>query len=149
MLAAGIATLHLRHRDLTTVVLRWVDRANLDPHSRIATWLLAHVLLIDDRRLSLIGAGFFAYMILFGIQGIGLYFEQRWAEWLTIATTCLLIPVEVYEFFHRPHFVKIVFVFLNVGVVAYLIWRLKRDRHRLELLAGRETPLDSNRPAAT
>lgn len=136
MLAAGIATLRLRHRDLTRVALRWVDRANLDPHSRIATWLLAHVLLIDNRKLSLIGAGFFTYMVLFTIQGIGLYFEKRWAEWFTIATTCLLIPVEVYEFCHRPHLVKLVFVFLNVGVVIYLAWRLNRDAKLKTLAAG-------------
>jgi uncharacterized membrane protein (DUF2068 family) len=136
MLAAGFATLRLRHRDLTRVLLRWVDRANLDPHSRIATWLLAHVLLIDNRKLSLIGAGFFTYMVLFSIQGIGLYFEKRWAEWFTIATTCLLIPVEIYEFFHRPHFIKVVFVLLNAGVVVYLAWRLNRDA-KLKMLAAR------------
>ncbi len=127
MLVAGIATLRLRHRDLTQVALRWVDRANLDPHSRVATWLLAHLLLIDNRKLSLIGAGFFTYMVLFSVQGIGLYFEKRWAEWFTVSTTCLLIPVEIYEFFRRPHLVKVIFVILNIGVVAYLAWRLKRD----------------------
>ncbi len=148
MLAAGIATLHLRHRDLTRILLRWVDRANLDPHSRVATWLLARVLLVDNRKLALIGAGFFAYTILFSIQGIGLYLEKRWAEWFTIATTCLLIPVEIYEFVHRPHLVKFAFVLLNLGVVAYLVWRLKKDRHRLELLAGRETPLEDDQAAA-
>jgi len=37
------------------------------------------------------------YAVLYAVQGIGLIADRRWAEYLTIATTSLLLPVEFYE----------------------------------------------------
>ncbi len=146
MLLAGIATLHLRNQDLKRHLVQWVDRVNLDPHRHVATWVLSHVLQMDNRRLSIIGAGFFAYMVLYAIQGYGLYREKRWAEWLTLATSFLLLPIEVYELYRKPRLFKLLVIVTNLAVIGYLLWRLKRDQHRLELLAGKETPLNNETP---
>ena len=49
-------------------------------------------------------AGAFAYAIVFSVEGIGLLLGSRWAEWLTVVSTGLLIPFEIYEVFHKPGF---------------------------------------------
>ena len=36
------------------------------------------------------------YAELFLTEGIGLWLEQRWAEWLTVIITSALIPIEIY-----------------------------------------------------
>jgi len=142
MLAAAIGTLHLRHTDLAKLVLGWADRISLDPHGHVVAWVLQRALLINNRRLSLISAGLFTYFVLYSMEGVGLYLEKRWAEWLTVATTCVLIPVEAYHLWHRPQLFKVWIIVFNLAIVVFLLWRLKRDKHRLELLAGRETPLE-------
>lgn len=62
-----------------------------------------------------------AYAILEGVEAIGLWLAKRWAEYLTlIATTVLLIP-EVYEIAQGTSWLKIVTMLLNVAVVVYLL----------------------------
>jgi uncharacterized membrane protein (DUF2068 family) len=127
-LAAGIATLHLRHRDLSEMVVHLVHRLNIAPDSHLASWLLAKVLRVNDRQLGLLGLGFFLYSMLYFIEGIGLYLEKTWAEWLIVVTSCLLLPLELYELFHRPGWLKVVLLLANIAVIIYLIWRIGRDR---------------------
>lgn len=62
------------------------------------------------------------YALLEGIEAVGLWFAQRWAEYLTfVATTLLLIP-EVYELTGRITPTKIITLVINVAVVAYLLF---------------------------
>jgi uncharacterized membrane protein (DUF2068 family) len=53
--------------------------------------------------------------------------EKRWAEWLTIVQTAILIPVEVHEVLRRHGPVEFVALLLSVGVIIYLIWRMRHD----------------------
>ena len=36
-----------------------------------------------------------SYAAIFSVEGIGLWMEKRWAEWLTTIITASLIPLEV------------------------------------------------------
>jgi uncharacterized membrane protein (DUF2068 family) len=127
-LAAGIATLHLRHRDLSEMVVHLVHRLNIAPDSHLASWLLAKVLQVNERQLGILGIGFFLYSILYFIEGIGLYLEKSWAEWLIVISSSLLLPLELYELFHRPGWLKVVLLLANIAVIIYLIWRIGRER---------------------
>ena len=127
-LAAGIATLHLRHRDLPELALRLVHRLNIAPDSRTATWLIARALHVNDHQLGILGAGLFLYAALYLVEGIGLYRQKRWAEWLTAVSGCLLVPLEVYELFHRPNWFKVALLLANVAIIFYLIWRIDREQ---------------------
>lgn len=128
MLTAGVGALHLLHRNLTELVDHLLFRLNLAPDSHFTLWLYAQVLRIDDKKLKLIGAGFFTYAVLYGVEGVGLYFKKHWAEWLTLITTCLLMPLEIYELFRRPTALKVLILLLNAGVAVYLGWRIKKER---------------------
>jgi len=134
-LAAGIATLHLRHHDLSETVVHLVHRLNIAPDSHRAAWLLALMLHVDDRKLAYLSIGFFLYAALYFVEGIGLYLEKTWAEWLIVVSSCLLLPLEVYELYHHPNWLKVVLLLANLGVVGYLIWRIhreKRESHHAE-----------------
>jgi uncharacterized membrane protein (DUF2068 family) len=65
---------------------------------------------------------------LFLIEGTGLALRQRWAEYVTIISTSSLIPIEVYETLKQYTPAKIAFLFINVVVVVYLIFELRRNR---------------------
>jgi uncharacterized membrane protein (DUF2068 family) len=72
--------------------------------------------------LWIVGAVLAGYALLEGIEAVGLWFAQRWAEYLTfIATTLLLIP-EVYELTGRITVTKIITLIINVAVVVYLLF---------------------------
>jgi uncharacterized membrane protein (DUF2068 family) len=56
-----------------------------------------------------------------GIEGVGLWFRKRWAEYLTFVATSLLLPVEVYELTVRVSPFKMFALIVNLAVVVYLL----------------------------
>jgi uncharacterized membrane protein (DUF2068 family) len=63
-----------------------------------------------------------AYAGLEGVEAVGLWFNKRWAEYLTFVATCMLIPYEIYELVLRLSVFKMVAFVLNVLVAAYLLY---------------------------
>jgi uncharacterized membrane protein (DUF2068 family) len=72
---------------------------------------------------TLLAIGLIGYALLEGTEGTGLAMRRRWAEYLTVIATGLLIPYEVYELFHHATLFKVGALLLNVAVVGYLAWR--------------------------
>jgi uncharacterized membrane protein (DUF2068 family) len=66
-----------------------------------------------------------AYAAVFAVEGIGLWMEKRWAEWLTVVVTASLIPLELWEMFHRPTIGKLAILLGNAVIVAYLVWHVR------------------------
>ena len=64
------------------------------------------------------------------VEGVGLWLEFSWAAYLTVASTSLLIPVEVYEIVAHASFVRVGALLLNLVIVGYLISQLKHHRLR-------------------
>jgi uncharacterized membrane protein (DUF2068 family) len=75
----------------------------------------------SSAHLHLLGAVLFAYGAIEGIEAVGLWYQQRWAEYLTFLVTTSLLPLEVYEIFNHPTPFKILAFVVNVAVVIYLL----------------------------
>lgn len=56
------------------------------------------------------------------VEATGLWFNRRWAEYLTFVATSLFIPYEIYELYLRLSVLKLVAFVLNVLVAAYLLY---------------------------
>jgi uncharacterized membrane protein (DUF2068 family) len=68
-----------------------------------------------------IGIVALGYAAIFATEGIGLWLRKHWAEWFTVIATGSLIPVEVYEVFHKFNWLKLGALIGNVVIVIYLI----------------------------
>jgi uncharacterized membrane protein (DUF2068 family) len=66
------------------------------------------------------------YGVLELVEGTGLWLDQLWAEYLTVIATSLLLPFELYELVHRPSIWKAAGIVVNLGIVAYLAYLLRR-----------------------
>jgi uncharacterized membrane protein (DUF2068 family) len=62
-----------------------------------------------------------AYAALEATEGFGLWFNKRWAEYLTFVATTALVPFEVYELGLRVSVFKVVALIVNVIIVIYLL----------------------------
>ena len=60
------------------------------------------------------------------VEGIGLWFGRRWAEYLTVIATGLLIPLEIYELARKFTTPRVVALIVNVAIVIYLIVQLRQ-----------------------
>jgi uncharacterized membrane protein (DUF2068 family) len=56
-------------------------------------------------------------------EGIGLAMRRRWAEYLIVFATGLLIPYEAWEVVHKVTLLRVAGLALNIAIVAYLAYR--------------------------
>jgi uncharacterized membrane protein (DUF2068 family) len=75
------------------------------------------------------------YGVLELVEGTGLWLDQLWAEYLTVIATSLLIPLELYELVHRPSVLKVAGLVINLAIVGYLVYLLRRRRRGSSLAA--------------
>jgi uncharacterized membrane protein (DUF2068 family) len=126
LLALGIGALNLLHKDVEAIVAHWINILQVDPHSHYMQLLLAKLSILDDRRLKELSVGTFIYSAIFLTEGVGLALGKRWAEYLTIISTASLLPLEVYEIAKHASFGNVLVLVINLAVVAYLIFELRR-----------------------
>ncbi|HEY7619270.1 MAG TPA: DUF2127 domain-containing protein [Solirubrobacteraceae bacterium] len=77
---------------------------------------------LQSSRLHLFAAIILVYAIVEGVEAVGLWYQRRWAEYLTFLVTASLLPLEVYEIVTRLSPLKIAAFVINVAVVAYLLY---------------------------
>ena len=120
-------------------IAHWVDNAQLGPHN----WFVRHLLTLIDEGLDntpskarLIQICIIIYAGLYLIEGAGLLFEQKWAEWMVVIGTAAFLPVEIVDFIRRPSWAMVILFVLNLVMAMYLAWRLHRqaviERERAE-----------------
>jgi uncharacterized membrane protein (DUF2068 family) len=124
----GVGAIHFIHRDLGDAALRIAEKLRMDPDGRLVSWMLDHLDAITAHRLRQIGVATFLYAGLRVAEGIGLVLEKAWAEYLTVGATLAFLPWEVYEIVRRPHWARVGLLLVNLGVLAYLLWWLRRNR---------------------
>ena len=127
LLAVGVGALKLVDRDVAHVLGRWAAQLHLDPDGHLVRGALERFANLDPRRITAISAGMFVYAGLMLTEGVGLWLRKRWAEYLTVIATALLVPLEIYEIARRTTPIRIGALVVNVAIVGYLIARL---RHR-------------------
>src|SRR5437763_1609164 len=73
-------------------------------------------------KLRLAGAGIGAYALLEGAEAVGLWFQKRWAEYLTFIATTALLPLEIYELTKTVSPFKVIALIVNLAIVVYLLF---------------------------
>jgi uncharacterized membrane protein (DUF2068 family) len=101
------------------------DQLNLNAGDNVIVQLLLKVLVLvgNFSHITLLAVGAIAYALLEGTEGVGLAMRRRWAEYLTVIATGILIPYEAYEVVHRATLFKVGALLLNLAVVGYLAYR--------------------------
>jgi uncharacterized membrane protein (DUF2068 family) len=114
--------------DVAQTVENWVREIKLDPHNHVIHSMLGKLTGVSERQLRELSIGTLIYASLFYIEGVGLLFRRRWAEWMVVITTGIFLPLEAYEVYHRTTVVRIAILAANLAIVVYLIVRLYRTR---------------------
>jgi uncharacterized membrane protein (DUF2068 family) len=119
--AVGVGALRLMHKDIDDVISHVGDLLRFNPESRFVNFLYDSASLVNDPLLKRIGALAFSYAGLSLLEGIGLYLEKAWAEYLTLAITASFLPWEIFEVFHRLTLVRVGLLVANLLVFTYLL----------------------------
>src|SRR5271155_1924826 len=102
LLAVAYGELRLRDASLAAKLLSWAQARPFGFEHRVVTQLLVWFSGLSVSRIHALRMVTLTYAVLFAVEGIGLWMQKRWAEWLTTIITASLIPVEIWEMFYRP-----------------------------------------------
>src|SRR5712691_5626407 len=125
--AVAIGAQRLMRQDVRLTIERWARDIRTDPNDRLLHEVVSRLTGLTPQQMRAISLGLFLYAGLFATEGIGLLFRRRWAEYLTVISTALLLPLEIWEVIRRPHAMRWIVLLINLLIVIYLVIRLKRS----------------------
>jgi uncharacterized membrane protein (DUF2068 family) len=126
-LIAGFGLLRLMHRDVADVALHWVNVLRVDPDNRYIHRALLKVFNVTPKQLRELSVGTFIYAGIFLTEATGLLAGKHWAEYVTLLSTALFLPLEFWEIHLHFTLLKLVVTLFNIAIVWYLAVRLKRN----------------------
>lgn len=135
LVSVGVGALKLLHKDVADLLSNLADKLSIDSEGHLVTFLLEKASLIDDHMLRRISAFMFAYAAIGLLEGIGLFFEKVWAEYLTAVITASFLPFEIIEIMHRVTWFRVGLLVVNLAVLAYLVGHLLRRRVHLSTVS--------------
>jgi uncharacterized membrane protein (DUF2068 family) len=130
--AVGVGVLHLFNKDVGERLGHVLDHLHVDSDNRYAQELIAKVSQMTNTNLKIAGLSVIAffYSALFGTEGTGLFLRKRWAEWFVVIVTGSLLPLEIYEIFHKVSVGKIALTAGNLMILGYLIAVIARKQKK-------------------
>jgi len=122
---ALFASHEMRLRHAFYRIVNAVQGGAAGPHATVHGSFLhriAYVVDLSSTTLYWVAAAAGAYALLEGVEAVGLWYQQRWAEYLTFVAVCVFLPYELYELAQTVTVFKIAALVVNLAVAVYLLW---------------------------
>jgi uncharacterized membrane protein (DUF2068 family) len=130
LLLVGLGLLELVHAEIATLFSLLIEALHLNADSRIIHALVLKVDALQPHSVLMAGLVSLSYAGLLLLEGVGLWLELSWAAYLTVSSTSLLLPFELYEVIERRSMLRVGVLLLNLVIVLYLVGQLKRHTLR-------------------
>jgi hypothetical protein len=130
LLALVYGEVRLSDASLTAKLLTWASERPQGLEHHAVAWLLQWFSGLSAARVHTLRIVTLAYAAVFATEGVGLWMQKRWAEWLTTIITASLIPLEVWELMFRPNLGKAAVLVANTAIVIYLVWHVRSKGKR-------------------
>src|SRR5579862_3084862 len=124
LLLAAYGEIRLHDATLSAKILSWASARPQGLEHDLVTRGLVWFSGLSESRVHTMRLLTLTYAGVFAVEGIGLWMQRRWAEWLTTIITASLIPLEFWELVHRPSIGACVVILANVLIVVYLYWHV-------------------------
>ena len=135
-IAIGLGAHRLLHKDVADQIELLARHLRFNPESHLINFILDKASLLNDPMLRRIGFFAFAYACVTLAEGIGLYLEKTWGEFLTLAITASFLPWEIFIILHRLTWIRACLLVINALVFFYLL-QLVLARARDRAKAGK------------
>jgi uncharacterized membrane protein (DUF2068 family) len=126
LLAVGVVLVTHPHTDWAAEISSLARRLGLDPSGNGIRRIIDRIRRVSHHEDLVFGTVALAYGVLEGAEAYGLWRRRGWGEWLTVLATSLLLIPELWEIVKSASFLKVAGLLVNLLVVGYLLWRLRR-----------------------
>ena len=130
LLLVGLGLLKLVHAEIATLFSLLIEGLHLNADSRLIHALVLKIDALQPNSVLLAALVSLGYAGMLLVEGIGLWLEFTWAAYLTVVSTSLLLPFELYEVIEQVSVLRIGVLLLNLAIVAYLVSQLRRHTLR-------------------
>ena len=127
VLLTGVAAFSLMHQDIQVVAEHMVSHLHLNPANHIPKIFIEAASNLNDGRLRSLALLALLYASMRFVEGFGLWFAKRWSEWFALLSGGIYLPIELYELAKGFTWIKICFAAINLTVVLYMAFMLKRS----------------------
>jgi uncharacterized membrane protein (DUF2068 family) len=124
LLLAAYGEIRLHDATLSAKILSWASARPQGLEHDLVTRALAWFSGLSESRVHALRLITLTYAAVFALEGIGLWMQRRWAEWLTVIITASLIPLELWELIHTPSLGACLVIIANMLIVGYLYWHV-------------------------
>lgn len=135
VLVAGFGLLALLGRNAALLAEHLVARLHLNPAHHYPHIFIEAMRDLDNAHIVLLAGLAALYSTVRFVEAYGLWRQRRWAEWLAALSGGIYVPIEIYEIFHHPTWLKAAALLINLAIVAYMVWLLT-ERRRLASAAS-------------
>ena len=132
LVAVAVGALRLLDRETASRAQEWLAALPFVARHPVVERAASKVTGATPAHLEIAASVGLAYAVLFTIEGVGLWLQRVWAEYLTSVATTSFIPFEVYELTRRFTPIRLGALVVNVAIVGYLVarrWRAHRQAH--------------------
>jgi uncharacterized membrane protein (DUF2068 family) len=132
LLLLGFSLLFLNSRAYwMDAISDWAGDEILLEHSKTVVFLLNKLqAILAGGALRATGLLALLYAAVLFTEGIGVYLQKRWAEFLMVYATAAFIPLEIRHIWHRPSLAAVIILLINCFIVWFLYRVLKRQPAR-------------------
>jgi uncharacterized membrane protein (DUF2068 family) len=119
-----VAANQLQLRHYVFHIVNAVQGTSGDPttHSHGVVHTVLHALELRSTTLYLVATAATAYAVLEGLEAVGLWWQKRWAEYLTFVATCVFLPYEIWELTKSISALKVIALVINIVIAVYLLF---------------------------
>lgn len=119
--AIAFGALRLLHKDVEEMLVRLTNHLRFNPEWHFVRFILDRSSFINDKIIRRFSIGLFAYAALGMAEGIGLYLEKAWAEYMTLIITVSFLPFEIFEIHRHATAIRFSLLAINILVFFYLL----------------------------
>jgi uncharacterized membrane protein (DUF2068 family) len=134
LVVLAFALFHLRNPEASAHFGKWLSTLSVATGHEFVSRGIDRLLGLSPHTIGVFSAIALIYAALYAVEGFGLWLNVRWAKYLTVISTSLFIPVEIWEMIRHFTPMKLLALAINVAIVAYLVWLL-----RAEIVADKES----------
>ena len=127
-IVVGLGTLQLLKPNVVTVVRHLLDALATHVDLEAIQRVLGAFSALSRTRIETIAGGAFLYACLCTVEGLGLWWEKRWAEYVVVTATLSVVPFEFIALIRHLSFTRLTALLVNLAVAAYLVYCLRKPR---------------------
>ena len=129
-LIAGLWLCSVVGHDVHAMAVAAAARLHLAPGWHVTQYLITKASGISDSNLWFFVGTATAYSLVHGAEAYGLWHELLWAEWFTLCSGAIYIPLWLHSMMDRVTWLNLGALMVSLTITGYIGWLLYHSRKR-------------------